>query len=87
VHAAPAESQRSQRLAKVTVGVPLQVPFAAVRVCPSRAVPLTDGAAVFAGGAATTTALGKLVAGALPPPFRPVTSTRIVLPTSAGTSA
>jgi hypothetical protein len=86
-HASPAESQRSHWRAKLTVGVPVQLPSVALSVCPSRAVPLTTGGALLAGGAAATTALGALLTVAVPPPLRAVTSTRSVLPTSPAPSA
>ncbi len=66
------------------VGVPVQEPFAAVRMLPSRGVPEIDGRTVLTGGSGETTALCALVALALPPAFVPVTTTRIVPPTSAG---
>ncbi len=49
--------------------MPVHVPFAAVSVCPSRAVPVIDGSAVLTGGAAATTAVWADVALALPPAF------------------
>ncbi len=65
------------------VGVPVQVPAVALATWPSRSVPLIDGATVFAGAAAVTTAVCADVALALPPAFVPVTTTRMVWPTSA----
>ncbi len=66
-------------------GVPVHVPLAAVSVLPSRAVPEIDGRTVFTGGAGTTTRWRSTWRSALPPAFVPVTTTRIVPPTSAGT--
>src|SRR4051794_41405429 len=51
---APAASQRCHWCAKEIAGVPVHVPSPAVSVCVSVVVPVTDGAAVFAGGAGTT---------------------------------
>jgi hypothetical protein len=65
--------------------VPDHVPGDAVSVSPSRAVPDTAGIAVFAGGAAATTAVAAEVAVFDPPAFVPVTTTRNVAPTSLPT--
>ena len=66
-------------------GVPVHVPsLLIVSVWVSRVVPVTAGSAVFAGSCAPTVPLGAEVALALPPAFVAVTTTRIVLPTSAG---
>ena len=63
--------------------VPLHVPFAAVSVAPSWAVPEIDGAVVLTGALrADTTALGSDSAFAVPLPFVAVTRTRSVEPTS-----
>ena len=68
------------------VGEPLQLPFAAVSVWPSTAVPEIVGSAVLAGGIAVTTALWAEVAEADPSLLVAVTTSRIVEPMSAGTS-
>ncbi|HVP03109.1 MAG TPA: hypothetical protein VMT10_11110 [Solirubrobacteraceae bacterium] len=49
-------------------------------------MPLTTGSAVFAGGAGATSAVCAEVALAEPATLVPVTTTRIVEPTSAGTA-
>ena len=66
-------------------GVPVHVPFDAVSVWPSRAVPEIVGGAVFTGGLPATTPVCAEVALALPPAFVPVTTTRSVPPTSPAT--
>ena len=68
------------------VGVPVQVPVVAERVCPSRAVPEITGATVLTGAVGATTAVTAENADALPPPFVPVTRERSVPPTSAATA-
>ena len=85
--AAPPPSQRRHWYAK-DVGLPVQVPFAAVSVCPCCADPETVGNAVFPGGAggAPTTAVCAEVADEDPTAFVPVTVTRTVEPTSAAPS-
>jgi hypothetical protein len=70
----------------VIVGVPVHVPVVELSVWPSSGVPLITGRAVLTGGAAATTAVCEVVALALPAAFVPVTTTRIVEPTSAGPS-
>ena len=69
--------------------VPDHEPGDAVRVCPTCAVPLIVGGAVFAGadGAACTTVVSALDADAEPTEFAAVTTTRSVAPTSACTGA
>jgi hypothetical protein len=65
--------------------VPLQLPFAAVSVWPSWAVPLIVGGDVFAGGtggADFTTAVCAEVAVTVPLLFVALTATRSVEPTS-----
>jgi hypothetical protein len=68
--------------------VPDQEPTSALSVCASCAVPLIDGSDVFDGatGAAVTTALAAEEADDEPALFEPVTTTRIVEPTSADVS-
>ena len=68
---------------KLIVGVPVQVPLPAVSVWPSFAVPLIVGATVLTGAVGATTPVWAAVADELPPAFVPVTTTRIVPPTSA----
>ena len=66
------------------VGVPVQVPSAAVRTSPSRGVPEMEGGVVLNGAIAPTPPLGSDVAVALPATFVAVTAKRMVPPTSAG---
>ena len=68
------------------VGVPVQVPVVAESACSSVAVPEIVGSAVLTGGSGTTTAVWVDVALVLAAAFVAVTTTRIVLPTSAGRS-
>ncbi len=84
-HAAPVASQRRHCRSNAIVGVPVQVPVAAVSTWPSRAVPEIDGSTVFTGGAGATTAEAAEVADVEPAPFVAVTTTRSVPPTSART--
>ena len=69
------------------VGVPVQVPRAAVSVPPSRAVPEIVGAAVFSGATGATAVVGAECARRVPPSFVAVTTTRRVRPTSVGVCA
>jgi hypothetical protein len=71
---------------KVMVGVPVQVPLLAVSVWPSAGVPEIVGRTVLTGGAALTVEVCTLVALELPATLVPVTTTRIVAPTSLGVS-
>ena len=68
------------------VGVPVQVPRSTVSVSPSRAVPPTVGATVFAGATGSTRPAAPDVADVDPAVFVAVTITRVVVPTSAGVS-
>src|SRR4051794_28672251 len=79
-------SQRRHWYAKLSGPVPLQVPFATVRVVPSRAAPVIAGNEVFCGGAAVTTAVAAEVAARVPAPFDALTTIRSVDPTSADVS-
>ena len=63
--------------------MPVHVPRSAVSVAPSRAVPVTVGAALLAGPAAATVAVAVELATAPPPALVAVTATRSVDPTSA----
>src|SRR4051794_7872055 len=64
--------------------VPVQVPVVEeVSVWPERAGPVTAGGALLDGGAESTTAVCTEVATPVPSALCPVTSTRIVAPTSA----
>jgi hypothetical protein len=62
--------------------VPVHVPWSAVNCCPSCGVPEIAGGAVFAGGAAATTAVGADTAAEVPATFDAVTATRSVDPMS-----
>ena len=75
---APAELQRRHWYVYVIGAVPVHVPFAAVSVCSSCAVPEIVGSTVLTGGAAATTAVWADVAEELPAAFVPVTTTRTV---------
>ena len=70
--------------------MPLQLPFVVESVWPSVAVPESVGGAVLAGATPATTPVAPDVAESLPQPeaqeFADVTTTRIVLSTSAETS-
>src|SRR2546421_3482644 len=79
---APAASQRCHWYVKLIGALPVQVPLAAVSVCPSWAVPLIVGATVFAGGDGATAAACVLVAAVPPAAFVPVTTSRSVEATS-----
>jgi hypothetical protein len=83
VQAAPAASQRRHCSARVWGTVPDQAPRLAVRVCPSRAVPVTAGSALLAGATAATGAVGELSAELDPPPLLAATRRRMREPTSA----
>src|SRR5438034_11816999 len=65
---------------------PVQVPLAAVSVCPASGVPEIVGATVFAGASAWTGLVAADVATAAAPPgrlaFEAVTRTIVVVPTS-----
>ena len=79
----PFASQRLHANAKL-VGLPLQLPWLAVRVEPACGVPEMLGAAVFVGAVGLEiTAEGAEVAWAEPPPFVAVTVERSVCPASA----
>jgi hypothetical protein len=69
--------------------VPVHVPTSALSVCPTCVVPLIDGNTVFDGAtaAAVTTPVAADEADDEPALFEPVTTTRIVEPTSAATKA
>ena len=64
------------------MGVPVQVPWLRVSVCPTVAVPLIEGGVWFAGGleAAVTTAVGGVVAVVVPAVLVAVTVASIVEP-------
>ena len=65
------------------MGLPVQVPLAAVSVWPWVAVPLIAGAAVLVGaGWGAMTAVWEEVEGVDPPLLLAVTTTRTVWPTS-----
>src|ERR671917_252169 len=86
VHDAPALLQRRQTRVYVIGAVPDQVPFVALRIWPSRTVPEMSGspAGLLTGGASgAIVAVAGEVAVAEPSRFVAVTTTRIVLPTSA----
>ena len=68
------------------VGLLLHEPLVVVSVWPCVAVPLTAGAAVFAGGSGTTVAVGSELAVPDPSRLLAVTTDRIVWPTSAAVS-
>ena len=65
---------------------PVHVPLAAVRVWPSRVVPLMDGATVLPGLLPATVVVAAEAWVALPVVLVAVTDARIVLPMSAETS-
>ena len=65
------------------MGVPVQVPWSAASVLPSRAVPVIVGGVLSAGATAAIAPLAADAAEALPAAFVAVTSTRTVAPTSA----
>jgi hypothetical protein len=87
---APALSHLRHWYVYVIVADPVHVPFAAVSVDPSLAVPEIVGSTEFAGAAPWITAVCALVAATAAHPdqhvFVPVTTTRIVLEMSAATS-
>jgi hypothetical protein len=84
VQAPPPMSQRIHWRAYVIGTVPVHVPVVAeVSVCPERACPVTVGRTEFSGAAESTTAVCADVATPRPSGLCPVTSTRIVEPTSA----
>ena len=68
------------------VGVPSQVPCESVRAEPCCVVPDSAGAAVTNGASAPMTPVCGDVPVAVPAVFVPVTTTRIVEPTSAAVS-
>jgi hypothetical protein len=70
----------------VIVGVPLQAPLSTVSVWPSRTVPVIVGAVPLTGGVGSILALCAAVAVAVPAVFVAVTTTRVVVPTSAEVS-
>ena len=67
-------------------GVPVHVPGEALKVWPCCAAPEIVGGEVFTGGAAATTVVGSELA-VVERSFEAVTATRMVAPTSAGTTA
>ena len=77
-------SQLRHWYVKAIGGVPDQVPGSAVTVSASRSVPVIVGAAVFAGGSASTSEVAADSAAAESTPFEAVTRTRSVCPTSSG---
>ena len=86
VQAAPAPSQRRHMRVKVTGAAPVQEPFVALRIWPSRTVPATSGSppgSLTGGASAAIVAVAGEVALAAPSRFVAVTVTRIVLPMSA----
>ena len=82
LHAAPAVSQRRQRYAYPTGVVPPHVPFDAVSIFPSCAVPLIAGGAVGLGETPATEAVDAEVADAEPPVLEAVTRTSSFAPRS-----
>src|SRR5215210_6367580 len=81
------DPHRCQRY--VNVGLPVHVPSAAVSVWPSCGMPLIVGGEVLLGaapGAACTIAVATEVALLEPAALLAVTTTRIVMPTSAAPS-
>src|SRR5688500_7213722 len=72
----------------VGAGVPVHVPFVAVSTWPTVVVPLIVGTPVLAGSApaAAIAADWIVVADAVPATFVPVTTARMVVPTSPATS-
>src|SRR5690554_28255 len=68
----------------VGVGVPVQVPFATVRVSPTWAVPVMAGGTVLTGRAPATADVAALVLATLPAMLRAVARRVITLPASAG---
>jgi hypothetical protein len=85
VQGAPLASQRRHWYENVIGCVPLQVPFEALSVCPSCAVPVIVGGAVFDGGCGggATAPVTDETAVADPRAFVAVTATAIPSPTSA----
>ena len=82
----PGASQRRHWRVNTIVGVPVHVPSLEVSVWPSMVVPVIPGAAVAAGVASATAAVGELSASAAPTPLAAWTCRRMVAPTSAGVS-
>ena len=83
---APAALQRCHARTYVIVGVPSHVPWLSVSAEPCWVVPERAGAAVTNGARAAMTAVCGAVPVAVPAVFVPVTTTRIVEPTSDAVS-
>ncbi|WP_225154934.1 hypothetical protein, partial [Bradyrhizobium sp. NBAIM08] len=83
---APDWSQRCHWYVYAGAGVPAQVPFAAVSVCPCVTVPEIVGTTELEGAIPAITTVCAEFAGVDPPAFVAVTTARIVASTSVPVS-